>query len=81
LFRDFNIHVTNFEFVETLLLQAQSLKNNIIKKRNLQTLKLNKKTISTFELEEVKGGVTPIATWMYSEILPVRKKRKVIIYL
>lgn len=47
-----------------------------MKKRNLQTLKLNKKTISTFKLEEVKGGVTPIATWMYSEILDCKKEEK-----
>lgn len=47
-----------------------------MKRRNLQTLKLNKSTVSTFKLEKVKGGITPIETWMYSEIFPCKEEKK-----
>jgi len=47
-----------------------------MKKRNFRTLNLNKKTISKFEQEEIKGGVTPIVTWAYSKLFCEEKKEQ-----
>ena len=39
-----------------------------MKKRSIKQLQLNKKTISTFNQKEVKGGITPV-TWLLSEFI------------
>ena len=39
-----------------------------MKKKNLKSLNLNKKTISHFKQEEIKGGVTPLTPGITKEI-------------
>lgn len=58
------------------MVSMHSLKNSIMKKRNLQKLSLNKKTISKFKQEEVRGGATPVALWLYSKLFCEEKEEE-----
>lgn len=47
-----------------------------MKKRNFKQLGLNKKTISTFKQEEVKGGITPTTIWFFTKLLCEEEKKE-----
>ena len=40
-----------------------------MKKKNLKSLTLNKRSISHFKQEEIKGGVTPLTPWIVTKTI------------
>ena len=44
-----------------------------MKKKNLKSLTLNKRKISTFKSNEVQGGLTPLTPWTTTVIVTIDK--------